>query len=339
MNIIFFETQSWEEEYLKERLKGYSLDFSSSANPLQVGVDKGKSEADVICNFVASPVTKETLEKYPKVKYVATRSTGYDHIDVKACREKNILVSNVPTYGENTVAEFTFALILSLSRKMYPSIKRVREQGLFSADGLMGFDLKGKTLGVVGAGHIGMHVVRMAKGFEMHVVAYDPYPKAETSNEFGFEYLSLDDLLKQSDIVTLHVPYLPATHHLINDEKFKLFKKGSILINTARGGLVETESLLKALKSGVISGAAIDVLEEERYIKEDINLLYQKHPSELELKNMLADHELMQMDKVIITPHNAFNSKEAMVRILDTTIANIQAFAAGQPINLVKSPF
>ena len=331
MNIAFFETEKWEEDYLKQRLTGHKLDFETENEA------KGEKQAEILCNFIGFKVDAGVLKHFPKLKFVATRSTGYDHIDLKACAARNIMVSNVPFYGENTVAEFAFALILGLSRKLYPAIKQVREQGLFSSQGLQGFDLKGKTLGIIGSGHIGIHVIKIAKGFDMHVLAYDPHPNLELAKQFGFEYASLENVLKKSDIVSLHVPYMPATHHIIDKEKFKLFKKGSILINTARGGLVDTEGLVEALKSGRLAGAGLDVLEEEGFIKDEIHLLYKEHPSEEKLKTVLADHELMQMDNVLITPHNAFNSREALERILDATIANIQGFVHGKPVNLVKS--
>lgn len=330
MRIAFFETKPWEENYLKPKLAGHSLTFSA-ASQIETSAD-----AEILSNFVAFPISKEILGQLPKLKYIATRSTGYDHIDLKACNERGIVVSNVPTYGENTVAEFTFALMLALCRKLYPAIKRVHEEGRFSTEGLQGFDLKGKTLGVVGTGHIGAHVARIAKGFEMEICAYDPYPNQKLAQELKFSYADLDKLLQTSDIVTLHVPYLPQTHHLINRDKFLLFKKGALLINTSRGALVETASLIESLRAGQLAGAALDVLEEEGFVKEEASLLARAHPSGQELKTVLADHELMKMDNVIVTPHNAFNSKEAVERILDTTIANIAAFAAGQPINTVK---
>lgn len=329
MNITFYETQNWEQEYLKAKLPGQDLHF-------ETGLPPAVSDAEILCNFIGVPVNKQTLNNFPKLKYITTRSTGYDHIDLLACQERGILVSNVPTYGENTVAEFAFALILALSRKLYPAIKRIREEGLFNTDGLQGFDLRGKTLGVVGTGHIGIHVIKIAKGFDMRVLGYDPHPRAELAEQYGFEYCDLGPLLKVSDIVTLHVPYLPETHHLINEEKLTLFKKGSILINTARGGLVQTDSLVKALREGRLAGAGLDVLEEEGFVKEEAHLLYDGHPNEAQLKVALADHELMQMDNVLITPHNAFNSREALERILDTTVDNVNAFIQNKPINLVK---
>lgn len=330
MKIACYETQEWEAEYLRQKLTGFELVFNKD------GKIQPDSSAEIICNFVGSPLAGETIEKMPQLKYVTTRSTGYDHIDLKACTERGILVSNVPTYGENTVAEFTFALLLALSRKIFPAVKRVREQGLFATNELQGFDLQGKTLGVVGTGHIGTYVVKIAKGFGMNVLAYDPHPNNDLATKFGFQYASLEDLLKLSDVITLHVPYMPATHHLINAQNIGLCKKGVIIINTARGGLIETAALVLALKTGQVAGAGLDVLEEEGFIKEEIELLVNGHPKEEELKVALADHELMQMDNVLVTPHNAFNTKEAMQRILDTTVNNINGFAEGKAINLVK---
>jgi D-lactate dehydrogenase len=330
MKIVLYETQKWEEEYLKAKLQGFDLVFNIDSKILP---DVG---AEIVCNFVGSPLTGEIIGKMPQLKFVATRSTGYDHIDLKACAERGIQVSNVPTYGENTVAEFAFALLLALSRKIFPAVKRVREQGLFLTESLQGFDLQGKTLGVVGAGHIGVFVIKIAKGFGMNVLAYDPHPKEELANQYGFKYASLEDLLKSSDVITLHVPYMPATHHIINAQNIGLCKKGAIIINTARGGLIETAALVGALKSGQIAGAGLDVLEEEGFIKEEADLLVNGHPNLEELKIALADHELMYMDNVLITPHNAFNTQEALQRILDTTIMNIEGFVKGQPVNLVK---
>jgi D-lactate dehydrogenase len=218
---------------------------------------------------------------------------------------------------------------------MYPAVKRVRERGLFSYDGLRGFDLEGKTLGVVGTGHIGAFAIKMAKGFGMKVVGYDPYPNEKLAQQYDFEYLSLDELLKISDIVTLHVPYMPATHHLINMENIMKMKKGSLLINTARGGLVETEALVAALKNGTLAGAGVDVLEEEGYIIDEASNLPMPHPNEEKLKTVLADHELMHMENVIITPHIGAQTTEALKRILDTTAENILGFVANKPQNVV----
>jgi len=333
VNISFYQTKDWEAEYLEERLKGHKLNFFEE---IPVFNEKFKDGSEVISIFVGFNFGQKEIKNYPNLKFIATRSTGFDHIDIKSCARNNIQVSNVPTYGENTVAEFAFALLLALSRKLYPALKYVKETGGFSPQGFMGFDLKGKVMGVVGTGYIGGHMVRMAKGFEMRVMAFDPHPKADLIKKYGVEYMSLEDLLKESDVVSLHVPYMPATHHIVNKENIKLMKKGSVLINTARGGLVETEGLLEAIDSGRLAGAAMDVLEEEGFVKDEMALLSNKHPNEKALKTVLADHELIARENVLITPHNAFNTKEAVTRILDVTITNINSFIHGSPVNLVK---
>lgn len=348
MKIAFFEAKEWEEEYLRQKLPGFEMSFFSealtenhpilfrSSPPLLIEGREEMTDAEILCVFVGSVLTREIIDKLSNIKFIVTRSTGFDHIDLKACAEKNILVSNVPTYGENTVAEFTFALLLALSRKIYQGVKRIKEQGAFNYEGLTGFDLQGKTIGVIGAGHIGVFAIKIASGFGMKILAYDPRPREELAKQYGFTYVNLEDLLKQSDVISLHVPYLPATHHLINLENIKLLKKGSILINTARGALVETEALIWALKNGVLAGAGLDVLEEEGFIKEEAEILLNGHPNEDQLKTVLANHELMQMENVLITPHNAFNTQEALQRILDTTVENIKAFAEGKTVNVVE---
>ncbi len=333
MTIEFFATNQYDQKYLSQKLTGFDLVFHQEALSEE---NLPSSDTDILCVFVDCPVTKPVLDKCPKLKFIATRSTGFDHIDMKECQARSIIVSNVPTYGENTVAEFAFALLLALSRKLYPAVKQVKEEGNFFTQDLQGFDLKGKTIGIVGAGHIGMHMVKMALGFDMKVLAFDPHPKQELAKQFGFEYADLNQLLSESDVVSLHVPYLPATHHIINAENIKLMKKGAVLINTARGGLVDTQALLAALKSGQLAGAGMDVLEEEGHIKEEADLIINGHPKQEELMTLLADHELMEMSNVLVTPHNAFNSREALDRILDTTAESIKAFMQGSSINLVK---
>jgi D-lactate dehydrogenase len=265
---------------------------------------------------------------------ITTRSTGFDHIDLAGAKEKKIIVCNVPFYGENTVAEHTFALILALSRRLPESVDRAKK-GDFSLDGLRGFDLKGKTLGIVGLGHIGQHVARIAKGFEMKVVAYDLKQDKKLAKEMGFNYASLEELLSKSDIITLHAPYNKTTHHLINSENINLIKKGAYLVNTARGALIQTEALLKSLSIGVLAGAGLDVLEEECFIKEEAQLLSKEFPKTCDLKTVLRNHILLQQKNVIATPHNAFNSNEALMRILDTTVLNIKSFIKNKPINKV----
>jgi D-lactate dehydrogenase len=267
---------------------------------------------------------------------IATRSTGYDHINIEACKAKGVAVATVPSYGEETVAEYAFALMLTLSRKIFESYDRIKETGSFDLAGLRGFDLNGKTLGVIGTGKIGKNVIEIAKGFNMKVIAYDKFPDETYKQKMGYEYLALDEVLAQADIITLHVPFLPENEHMINAESIAKMKKGVYLINTARGALVETDALLKALKEGIIAGAGLDVLEEEGVIKDELNFLTSAHPGEHDLRVVLENHVLVDMPNVVVTPHNAFNTWEALQRILDTTLENIKSFSSGTPQNVVK---
>ena len=283
---------------------------------------------------IYSVADKKVINSLVSLKYITTRSTGFDHIDLKTCKRKNILVSNVPTYGENTVAEHTFALILALSRKIHLSWERT-QKGDFSLDNLRGFDLKGKTLGVVGTGNIGRRVIRIAQGFEMNILAFDIKPNQKFAKKIGFKYVPLGYLFKNSDIITLHAPYNKTTHHLINLKALRLFKKKCYLINTARGGLCDTTALLRGLKQKIFAGLGLDVLEEEYFIREERELLNTAFKKTCDLKTVLENHVLINQPNVIITPHNAFNSQAALTRILDTTIENIKAFTVNKPINLV----
>lgn len=329
--IVFVEMQPGEEEYLSSRLPGVDsyLDCSLHDCPLELYAD-----TEILAVFVHSKVTRELLDRMPKLRFIAARATGYDQIDLAACAERGIPVSNVPRYGENTVAEHTFGLILSLSRQIHKAYQRT-VAGDFSLQGLEGFDLKGKTLGVVGAGSIGLHVIRIAKGFGMQVIAYDVRPNELIAEVLGFEYQPLETVLANSDIITLHAPYMPATHHMINTDTIKLIKHGALLINTARGGLVDTEALIDALDQGILSGAGLDVIEGEELMEEEERLLRAPEAGD-KLRMIIRQHILLRRPDVVITPHMAFFSKEARERILDTTIANINAFLAGKPQNVVN---
>ncbi len=332
MKIVFYQTKKWEERYIKKRLKGFKIVFCQDV--LNEDNLKLAKDADIISVFIYSKIDKNVLKKLNKVKMITTRSTGFDHIDINECKKRGITVCNVPTYGENTVAEHTFALILSLSRKIHKSyVKTLRND--FSIEDLKGFDLKGKTIGVIGAGHIGLHVVRIAKGFGMNVLVNTLHPDNFLAEVMGFEYVSLEELLKRSDIITIHTPYNKSTHHLINKNNINLIKKGAILINTARGGCVDTEALIYALDKGILSGVGLDVLEGEELIKEEKQLLYDKDKQK-SLENLIKDHILLSRDNVIFTPHIAFYSQEALERILDTTIENIKSFVNKNPINVVS---
>lgn len=332
MKIAVFEIEAWEKHYLEKKLVGHEVEFHMK--PLTDEYIDDLQDVEVLSVFIDSHLTNALLGKLPKLKLITTRSTGYDHIDLGYCSEKNIVVCNVPEYGTHTVAEHTFALILALSRKLIPSVERAR-RGDFTLDGLTGFDLYNKTLGIVGLGNIGTSVAKIGKGFGMDVLAYARHPDVELAKQIGFMYVDLDHLLSVSDVVSLHLPLTNQTKHLINKENIHKLKKKSLLINTARGGLIETEAILVGLQEGILAGAGIDVLEEEVNIKEERQLISEKFLLENDIKTQLLNHVLLTRDEVIVTPHNAFNSEEALHRILDVTTENIQKFASDSPQNVL----
>ncbi len=336
MTIAVFEEEAADREQFQRAFREAVIQVVPE--PLRQETAGAAANAEVLSVFVKSEVSKEVLKTFPKLRFIATRSTGYDHIDLAECAARGVVVSNVPSYGENSVAEHAFALILALSRKIFQSYERT-ERFRFNRDGLQGFDLLGKTLGVVGTGRIGRFAVKIGCAFGMHVLAYDAKPNAALAEEFGFSYVgTLDALLAASDVITIHAPYLPSTHHLINMDNIKKVKKGAILVNTARGALVDTAALVWALDQGILQGAGLDVLEEEGALYEEIELLSRGFPKDQDIATILRNHILIARDDVIITPHNAFNTTEALQRIVDTTIENIQAFLAGAPVNAVPTP-
>lgn len=330
--IAFFDVRDEEKELLLEVFGDGHLYVPENVEPAyfdQLG------EVDTLCVFVTSEINKEVIDAMPTLKHIATRSTGADHIDIAYAKEKGITVSHVPGYGEQTVAEFAFALLLTLSRKIFDAYHQVREQGDYSFEHLRGFDLYGKTFGVVGTGKIGAHVARIAIGFGMNVVAYDISPDKALAKEIGFTYVdSLEDLLRQSDVVSLHVPYVKETHHMLNAETIGMMKDGVYLINTARGELIDTTALIGALKDGSIAGAGLDVLEGERDLKEEAELV-QGLTKEVDVQVLLEDHVLIDMPNVVVTPHIGFYTKEAEQEIVETTIENIETFYKdGRPVHV-----
>lgn len=331
MNIAFFELEEWEKKVFEDSLHDHSLTFFDSV--LSEDLIGSLQETQVIVLFVNSQVSHDIIQRLPNLKFIATMSTGFDHIDLDAAREKGIVIANVPTYGEYTVAEHTFALILTISRKIFESQVKIKE-GIFSPEGLTGFDLNGKTIGVVGTGNIGSNVIRIAKGFGMNVIAYNRSVNEGLAQELGFVYKDLDSVLRESDIVTLHVPLTDETYHLINDQKFSIMKDGAIIINTSRGGVLDTTALLNAIENKKIQ-AGIDVLEEEPLLKEEKQLLTRKFNTD-ELQCVIEGHMLAMNPNVVMTPHNAFNSKEALRRIIDTTIENIIGYNSGDLKNTVN---
>ena len=333
MKILIFSSDDATRKIFAPVLKDHTvvyLDGIVSADALAKNPD-----ANVVSLFTSSEFKKEQIDALPNLKCIATRSTGFDHIDIAYAKQKGIVVCNVPRYGAHTVAEFAFALILTLSRRIFEAFHQVREEGSFKPSALEGFNLFGKTLGVVGTGNIGCHVVGIAKGFGMKVLMFDHHPDKTLEDE-NSKFVSFDELLAGSDIVTLHVPYTKENHYILNKDAFAKMKRGAYVINTARGELIDTGALLDALKSGQVAGAGLDVLEEERVLKDEIELV-KGIESIHDLKILIQDHALIDMPRVVITPHIAFFSREAYHEILEVTAANIANFAAGKPTNVVTS--
>jgi len=325
IKIVFFEITPTEKKYIKKQFdKDYELEFHKEALT-EVNSELIK-DADVVSVFIYSKINEGIIANSSKLKLVTTRSTGYNHIDLAVCQTRGINVCNVPYYGENTVAEHTFALILALSRNLHKAYVRTT-QGNYSLDGLRGFDLKGKTLGVIGAGNIGIHVMKIANGFGMHVKAFDVKKNHILEDILDCQFVAMEELLKTSDIISLHCPYNEHTHHLINMDNIDTIKKGALFINTARSEIIEPAALYHAIDTGVFGGAGLDVFEGEELALEE-NQMLTKNVSVEHVEAIMRRNILLRRENVIITPHMAFDSEEAVQRILDTTANNVKSFYA-----------
>ena len=336
MIIAHFEIRDSEKKSLQEKLPDHLQHFFEHEISPEV-IDQIR-DVEIITSHTGSQISRQVIEQLPNLRLIATRTTGFDHIDLQAAKERNITVCNVPSYGENTVAEYALALLLTLARKIDTAIERVRVSGSFETEGLQGIDMMGKTIGVIGTGHIGQRAISIANGFGMNVLAFDAFPRNELQDSLHFRYVSLEELLQQSDIITLHVPYIPETHHLIGNHNIQHIKHGALLINTARGAVVETAAVVEALKNKHLAGAALDVLEEEGHLKDSSTYCLEDRCDINTLKTVLQNHVLMDMPNVLITPHNAFNTIEAEQRIIQTTVDNLYRFMENNPQNLVKLP-
>ena len=332
MKVVVFETEAWEREVFSRLEAEHEVTYTP--DPLTSRNARDYADAELITTFIYSKPDKAALEAMPNLRLISTRSTGYDHIDLEHCRSAGVAVCNVPTYGENTVAEHVFGLLLTISHNLWNAIDRTRK-GDFSLKGLRGFDLRGRTMGVVGTGAIGRHVVEIARGFGMDVLAYDAEEDQSFAERSGCRYVDLGELLANADVISLHVPLNEQTKHLIDEEAFGAMKPGAVLINTARGAVVNVKALVRALADGTVAAAGLDVLPDEPVIREEAELLRTVFREEHDLETLLADHVLLRLRNVYITPHSAFDTVEAVGRILETTVENIEAMAAGSPINVV----
>ena len=333
MKIIVFELEDWEREVFERLSDEHEVALLSESLSPENAADH--ADADVISTFIYSQLDRAVLEQLPNLKLIATRSTGFDHIDLDYCEQNDVALCNVPTYGDNTVAEHVFGLLLTLSHKLDEAIDRTRK-GDFSSRGLQGFDLEGRTMGVIGTGSIGRHTIRIARGFGMEVVAHDVKPDEEAAGELGFDYVEFDELLRCSDVISLHVPSTPQTHHLLSHEQFDQMKEGVVIINTSRGDLIDNQALVRGLAEGKVRGAGLDVLPEEPVIREEAELLRSVYERKHNLDALLADHVLIRLRSAVVTPHSAFNTREAVSRILHTTVSNIESYLSGESQNVVN---
>ncbi|MDQ5943553.1 MAG: D-lactate dehydrogenase [Patescibacteria group bacterium] len=334
MKVVLFDLEQNEIETYKQLLTN-SSDVSCHTEPLNEDSLSMASDAEVISVFVTSRITSDMFSKLTNLKYIVCRSTGYDNVDTKAAKEKDIVVCNVPNYGEHTVAEYAFTLLLSLTRKLQDSISQV-QQGKIDHTKLVGTDLAGSTLGVIGAGRIGQRMITIANGFEMKVIAYDPFAKPEVAKKLGFEYVELDELFARADIVTLHVPGGKNNDAIINESTLEKFKDGALLINTARGDLVDNVALIEALENGKLAGAGLDVLDGESMIDIDHEMALLKKSTAKELKLSAELAILEKMPNVILSPHNAYNTHQALQRIRKSTAETIIGFEDAKIQNQVN---
>lgn len=324
MKIAFFDTHAFERPYFEKANAAHGFTFNFIEARLTEQTAQLAQGFDCVCAFVNDKLSAKTLEILAQmgVKLIALRSAGFNNVDLEASQKLGLSVVRVPEYSPYAVAEHAVALILTLNRKIHRANSRVQE-GNFSLNGLVGFDLNGKTVGVIGTGKIGKIFVKIMNGFGCKVLTFDATPDESMSDNYEARYVDkLDELLKLSDIISLHVPLKPSTHHLINASAIAKMKKGVMLINTGRGALVDTKALVDALKSGHIGYAGLDVYEEEEEV------FFQDLSGEVIQDDILA--RLLTFPNVILTSHQAFLTAEALQNIAETTLLNIKQFNQGQ---------
>ena len=340
--MCFVEIEEGTEPFFEEAFAGHDISFVQR-------LDAVPEDTEVLSVFISERIDSPFLDAHPLIRLIATRSTGCDHIDLDACASRGVTVVNVGDYGENTVAEHTFALVLALSRRLRDSEQAVRT-GRFSRERLRGFDLRGKTLGVIGAGRVGLHVIRIGIGFGMHVIAYDERPHPFYSELLDFHYVPFEQLMRESHVVTLHVPLNSVTRLMINRETLALCRLGVLLINTARGGLIDSGALIEALDSGQVAGVGLDVLEDERVFRRGATQILSEKIAERvrsaaapvaretsprrvsEFSKLVAHSRLLHRPEVVLTPHVAFNSHEAIERLSTLTVENIRSYLEGRQL-------
>ena len=348
-SIYFLDAEPDEAAYFQAALAGRG-DVRCVVRPSQIAL-----AAEVVSGFIHTPIDAVFVEAHPALRLVAARSTNVEHIDLAACRARGVAVARVPFYGGHTVAEHTVALLLALTRRLREVTSEAAREGRLSYVANRAVELRGKTLGVLGAGRIGRQVIAVAQAFGMRVLAYDTRPPRVDSPPAGFDFAPLEQVLAEAHILTLHLSLSPATRHLLNRDTLARCRPGVLIVNTARGALIDTDALIDALDSGQVAGAGLDVLEEENTARQEmtrvisdqiIGRLHAATPTAAsaadhqatrvrELQNLLRNKRLTARPNVVFTPHVAFNSVEAVERINSVTVQNILTFLDGHPTNLV----
>ena len=324
MRIAVFSAKPYDREHLTAANTGHGHELEFLEPRLTAQTAPLADGHEAVCAFVNDDLSAPVLDVLADlgVRLVLLRSAGYNHIDLAHAGRRGLVVARVPAYSPYAVAEHTVALLLALNRRLHRAYVRVREQD-FSLAGLEGFDVHGKTLGIIGTGTIGQVFARLMRGFHCEVLAYDPFPNDEIVRLRG-TYVSLDELFSRSRMISLHCPLTPETHHLVDAERFAQMPRGALLVNTSRGGLVNTADAIEALKSGQLGGLAIDVYEEEA------ELFYEDRSEQIITDDTFA--RLLSFPNVLVTGHQAFFTREALEAIATTTLANATAFATGEGV-------
>jgi D-lactate dehydrogenase len=324
ISVSVYDTKSYDREYLSKAPDAGQIQWRFLDFKLTPDTASSAEGSDVVCVFVNDCLDRKCLESLAsaKVKLVVLRCTGYNNVDLAAAKELKLQITRATDYSPYSVAEHAVALLLALNRKIHRAYNRVREQN-FSLNGLVGFDLNGKTAGILGTGRIGRIVAQILRGFGMRVLAFDAFKSADWAKSTGVEYVEPRKLASESDVIFLHLPLTPETKHVVNRETLERIKPGAILVNVSRGQLVDTAALIDALKSGRLGGVALDVYEEEE------GVFFEDLSGEVLQDDELA--RLLTFPNVIITAHQAFLTSEALSDIARITTGNIKAFAQKKP--------
>ena len=322
--IIFFDIKDYDKEFFKKYEKNYNFEMTFLKVRLTEETANLTKGYDVVCGFANDNINKETIDIMVenRIKLLAMRCAGFNNVSLKDIHNR-FKVVRVPAYSPHAIAEYTVGLILAVNRKIHKAYVRTRE-GNFSINGLMGFDLDGKTAGIIGTGKIGQILIKILKGFEMKVIAYDLYPNQKAADELGFEYVSLDELYAKSDIISLNCPLTKDTQYMINRRSMLKMKDGVILVNTGRGQLIDSADLVEALKDKKVGAVALDVYEEEE------NYFFEDKSNQVIEDDILG--RLLSFYNVLITSHQAYFTKEAVDAITVTTLNNIRDFVEGKPL-------